>query len=698
MVPQIPGDLCQPGTPDAPESLLLVDDFSDARAWGRVIGSRAPSGARREGVDTERSLSIQGDALRIRPLVKTGWGRCVLAYGPFELRPGTAAAVHLLNGHHGSQGHRLPSIRRQFRMWREGSHTTSPGLRRTMQLLLDRRREPPLRRVRSWHRNWRRDDTLERENLSVGWTARPESTFSEADFAGFVVRTAEWDNGDLMATVGSELLPVATGLANAPLHLVLLVRSTTLALYGASLEDSQGLAAYPRLRPLAIMPFDPGSRYLAIQQSVLGEIGFSIDTRGYDVRVASLPHLATWYGTAHVAEEFTGPGPLGLAEGSARAGWVDHDRTFERSASGAVAGTAGSLALIDPQAPSGLVRAGCESGAAFGLVWRAAADAHARVELTDTTWRLIRHRHGDDHLIGEGSAPGGTGATSMQIFDDGQRLRVSADAHVLYEGSTEDLPPGTGVGFRSDRVGPLGVHHLEAHPRSVCVPTALRVPSIALVHPGATEIDDSFEGAPGELSGRPCATGNWERTEGEGHFELDGSGHLQVRATPTDPFPGRTLYTVPWPHSDFAEVRTTLELPRSRPGEAENCRAGVVLWQDPANMVLLNLWTDDTRRPFASTSTFFVIDGHEDVYDAVWTNVGRLISTGPVHDLAVAFDGMDYYVRLDDELVLWRSIRDVYPKAQRLAIRRVGLLVNWEWGNDTGSRFHRFRAQARSAD
>jgi hypothetical protein len=698
MVPQIPEDLCQPGTPEVPETLLLVDDFSDSHRWGRVIGTRTRSAARREGVDSERSLSIQGDALRIRPPVKTGWGRCVLAYGPIELRPGTAAAVHLLNGHHGSQGYRLPSIRRQLRMWREGSHTNPPDLRRTARLFLDRRREPPLRRVRSWYRNWRRDDTLERESLAVGWTVRPESTFSDGHSAGFVIRTAEWDNGDLMASVGSELLPVAVGLANAPLHLVLLVRGTTVALYGASLEDSQGLAAYPGLRPLAIVPFEPGSCYLAIQQAVLGEIGFSIDTRAYDVRVASLPHLAAWYGTAHVAEEFTGPGPLGVAAGSARARWVDDDGTFERSASGAVAGKAGRLAVIDPQAPSGLVRASCEPGAAFGLVWRAAPDAHARVELTDTAWRLIRHRHGDDHLIGEGSGPRGVGATSMQIFDDGRHLRVSRDSHVLYEGSAEDLPPGTGVGLRSDRVGPLGVHQIEAHPRSVCVPTALRVPSVALVRPGVTEVDDSFEGAPGELSGRACATGDWERTEGEGHFELDGPGHLQVRATPTDPFPGRTIYTVPWPHSDFAEVKTTLELPRSRPGEAEKCRAGVVLWQDSANMVLLNLWTDDTRRPFASTSTFFVIDGHEDVYDAVWTNVGRLIGTGPVHELAVAFDGMEYYVRLDDELVLWRSIRDVYPKARRLAIRRVGLLVNWEWGNDTGSRFHRFRVRSRSVD
>jgi hypothetical protein len=48
---------------------------------------------------------------------------------------------------------------------------------------------------------------------------------------------------------------------------------------------------------------------------------------------------------------------------------------------------------------------------------------------------------------------------------------------------------------------------------------------------------------------------------------------------------------------------------------------------------------------------------------------------------------------LDDEPVLYRAFTDVYPDYPPLAIRRVGLAANWEWGNDTGSAFNDFAAK-----
>jgi hypothetical protein len=43
--------------------------------------------------------------------------------------------------------------------------------------------------------------------------------------------------------------------------------------------------------------------------------------------------------------------------------------------------------------------------------------------------------------------------------------------------------------------------------------------------------------------------------------------------------------------------------------------------------------------------------------------------------------------------VLYRALTDIYPEAARLELRRVGLVVNWEWGDDTGSLLRAFVAR-----
>ena len=49
-----------------------------------VVGSRTPNGVPRLGVDRERRIAIDHGALRFQPLVKPGWGRQGIAYGPFR--------------------------------------------------------------------------------------------------------------------------------------------------------------------------------------------------------------------------------------------------------------------------------------------------------------------------------------------------------------------------------------------------------------------------------------------------------------------------------------------------------------------------------------------------------------------------------------------------------------------------------------
>ena len=52
-------------------------------------------------------------------------------------------------------------------------------------------------------------------------------------------------------------------------------------------------------------------------------------------------------------------------------------------------------------------------------------------------------------------------------------------------------------------------------------------------------------------------------------------------------------------------------------------------------------------------------------------------------------------VYLNGEPVLYRALSDVYPECEPLRIRAVGIVANWEFGDDTGSRFDHFVARKR---
>ena len=80
----------------------------------------------------------------------------------------------------------------------------------------------------------------------------------------------------------------------------------------------------------------------------------------------------------------------------------------------------------------------------------------------------------------------------------------------------------------------------------------------------------------------------------------------------------------------------------------------------------------------------------------------KLVCLGEIHSGPVfikcrlpPFDGLHYRAYVDGEAVLYRAMTDIYPNFQPLRIQQVGLAANWEWGNDTGSRFTRFEAKDR---
>jgi hypothetical protein len=208
-------------------------------------------------------------------------------------------------------------------------------------------------------------------------------------------------------------------------------------------------------------------------------------------------------------------------------------------------------------------------------------------------------------------------------------------------------------------------------------------------------VADDFTGAAGDLAGRRTATGDkaWSRTLGRGVLEVTGRDSVRVRASRERPNPGRTFYVLDWDDPVFADLEVEMVPPGTGPGQGEKGRCGFVFWQDERNHVMVNVYLDDYYAG-SSISSFFHLDGFEELYDAVWSNVARRVTWGRPFRLRMAFDGMRYLVLVDDEPVLYRALTDVYPDARPLELRRVGLVVNWEWGEDTGSEMRRFRARA----
>ncbi len=344
--------------PDAGASssvrVLLADDFATDRRAGAVLGSTA-GGHVRLGVDVEHRLGVDDGALRISPLRTPGWARCALAYGPFLPEPGLSAAVHVLNGHHASESYGIRSMRSQLLSWLRGSHTRLLA-RRIPELLTDRRRMPVHRRLGEWVQHWRRPpDSLLNENLAVGFFAVPAPASPDDLLAAFLVRGTGVGNGELTARVGGGQLPVAERITNISFHLFVIVREDAVTYFASALPGAWGAAPHPMMRPLAVADGRPAVPvHLGVEQNALGEIGFSVDSRVYGVRAAVLPELAGWPGTAHAADRVRGSGAFERADTGQS--WYTSVAGATRTAQGVRTVAPETLLLVDPGAPSGLVR------------------------------------------------------------------------------------------------------------------------------------------------------------------------------------------------------------------------------------------------------------------------------------------------------------------------------------------------------
>ena len=664
----------------------VTDSFSDEKPAGGVIGSRSPSGVKRLGADLEKSLSIDHGALRIRYPRGPGWRRHGIAYGPYRRQNGLAFCAFLLNGHNTSQT-REPKERRRKRL-------PKALLRRLFWWLPGHRLFPE-----QPHYTW----PPYKENLAVGWFPSKAPGRPTREGSAFVMHAAGPENGELWARVGTpDPLPTIRGVQNLPLYYVAVLRERGCAYYAASLPGAHGTSAYPQMRPLAIDAFTGDRKvYAAIYQSILGEVGFQVDSRVYGVQIERIEALSAWYGTAHAADRLTGSGPFSETKADVGGAWRVHQGRVLLSKQGATPGSDGGLATLDPGVPSGLIHAvvAASAGASpAGLVWRFQDDANFWCfQASPQRCGLYAVEKGQWEPVAESEAwhlePGME--HSLQVLDDGITVAVFLDGRLVFDERFTDVrgEAATGVGLCAGRGAKRPLFGaFESHPRAVDVPPALQLG--APWQPGATRavVEDDFQGPAGTLEGRPLPSGAaWKKTLGQGTFDLTGEGAVKVRASVEEPNPGRTAYTFAWETPDFAELEVEIVPPGTGRGQGEKGRAGLIFMQDEDHYILINNWFRDTFAG-SSISCFFYLGGTENLHQAVWSNVGKRVYWGVPHTLRVAFDGSRFLVRLDGEPVLFRALTDVYPEARPLAIRRVGLAANWEWGDDTGSLFRRFSA------
>lgn len=678
-----------------------IDEFEIERRRGLVVGSVSGRATTRGGVDSERLMSIRDGALRIGNPLRPGWGRHVVSYGPIEAAVGTWMSATVLNGHNSSQGGLLSeSIPTRVKRWMKGAEAESwPRHVLSWAKRGDKKETSWL--FRKWFamRSAARKPGYRQlnENLSVGWMPTAKGGDPAVQGGSFVMRAAEHDNGELCIGGGGCVRPLVRRVTNIPISYISVVRHDGLAFYaGASTRDVPTLPATPEVRLLAILPFKPADRLFAtVQQAALGQVGFVSATRVYGVKTGqsgNRPFFET--GGCICSDRLTGDGVIDGTNAGEGQTWAAISGSPQRSPEG-LTSSDDALAGVKLREPVGFLRLKVSPGGSSSaeLRWRVteAGDGWA-IKLTATTAAVGRYQSGEwceTARAGLAMSP----QIDLQIIDDGKRMRAFGDSRDLFgEWESTEGCTATGVTIGLSGSGPV-VRDFEAFPRAIRLPEEMVVPAPASPHADVLRLDESLRGDGRELDRLPVtgvgATG-WWKTFGHGAILATERG-AQVDASPAHPLRDRTGYTVAWEHAGTVALEIDVAPPGDRRGMGANGRAGVVFWQDADNYFIVSTWLDDGYAG-ASISSFFRIRGHEELYNAVWVNVGDRVSWGRPYTLRVTFDGNRFVAEVDGEPVLYRALTDVNPDWPSLEVRRVGIVANWEWGTDAGSLFSRFRA------
>jgi hypothetical protein len=680
----------------------FTDDFSSETRLGKILGSEVREGITRRGVDVENTLGMDNGALRIRPLLKPGWGRSGIAYGPYERRNGLAFAAAILNGHNTSQAGLLPdSLWDRLKRWACGSETEKPLARFLKWLQAPYQKRTTWRLFRQWIRSTGRIFPVAPldENLAVGWFPAEALNSPLQEGNSLIIHALGPECGELWARVKSTGLAALRGVQNVPLYFLIILRERGAAYYASAIPDVPGLHSYPQFRPIGIDAFAKEEIvYAGVNQSVLGQIGFRSESRVFKVQVADLQNYSAWYGTAMCADQLSGSGPLESTPAEVGGAWDSCEGRFERTVEGVVGCESSNTAIVRLDRPAGLVHVLVKVSeipvSGVEVLWRVQDKENFwGFKVSSTHCELIRCEAGVllKMPATERIALVPNAVNSIQVTDDGRRVRLFVNGEHAYGGDLTDttLADACGAGIRT--VGATVIlRDFEVHPRSIDEPREIKLGTKTVRKGGRPIVGDAFAGVPVDLDGHAPNLGEttWHKDLGVGSIYLTGNGAAQVAATPSNPCPGRVIYTVPWNRSDFTDLQVEITSPGTARGQGERGRGGLVLWQDSRTYITLSAFVDDWYG--SSIAAFFHVKGFEELYDAVWTNLGKRIYWGVPYKFRVVFDRGVFVAYVNDEPVLYRSLTDIYPAWHDFKLNRVGIVSNWEWGTDTGTVFRDF--------
>lgn len=687
------------------ELLDIVDDFARAAKNGRVIGTPSTGGALRQGVDQQSVFSIDNGALRIAPLIEPGWGKASLAYGPFKRANGLSFSVFMLNGHNTAQVENLPEpLTQRLERWLRGSD--SYGRAKRLRGWVRAGRYARTWRMFRWWFHLRKSRTtlpLLDENLAIGWFSDSVPKMPVGFGNAFVMHATGPDNGELWANFGARSVPVLSSVPNVPLYYVVVLRERGAVYYAACAIDSDLLPSHPLLRPVGIdVSQSDACVHAVVTQSTIGQIGFRLDSRVYGVRVASIDQWQQWYGAAHAADDLNGIGHMNGSRCATGQSWEVAAGYCERTDSGISASSDFALIIVDAGSESGLLHVMARllaEDSAIALVWEYQDEQNYRyLSVSQRRCSLIVRECGTDREIKMVEYPNLPldHPVSVQVaLHEGQIIGLVNGETSLACAIAAAKSFHSKVGLRLSGLSNGSIaQYFEAHPLRVSLPPVLDAGSVTVSEGTRVVVREDFEGPARELAGKVTTVGErkWSRLMGRGTIDITGAGSARVRASAEQPNPGRTLFLVDWQSGAGVDLELEMTLPGTDRGQRHRPRVGFVVWQDADNYLLLSVWRGDEYGG-GSISAFFQIDGFDDLYDAVWTNIGSRAWYGQKIRLRLLFDGKQFLVLLDDDPVLYRRISDVYPNCRGLLASAVGIVVNWEWGNDTGTELHRFTAR-----
>lgn len=631
---------------------------------------------------------MDNDAIRLGYLNHPGWNRLGVGLGPFQVRDGLVVCAAMLNGHNGSQ----TSIE-----WDHGPKRIARGIVRGLLRWIPPPMMPDrLRRIVHPSTPHARNFPHISHNLHIGFSPSHPPRKYGGRSACFRITASGIENGTISARNERAFVDILKRATNIPRLFCVIVRQESI-LYCLS----NGYPDNVHFTPLLIAATKrPRHFFASISQSVLGEIGFRADSRIYGMKAGVLDRWSSWDAAAQTADRLLG----GLDFQSRLSTNGEHWRLiqghFQPTPTGMRSCGGRGIATIRLTQPAGIVRVLLDKNSnGAGLVWEfESKNTYMQALLMDKHLRISSVHNNTIEELGSRKVPcgyGPYGKYDLCIYVSSSYLRAFVNGkQLLTIPRNSRMEPGHAAGIVSLGLGNT-FSDFEVISQSIPVPLEIQMTLPAPRTPEGTMLHDRLYGTSGmplDLHRTPDNR-RWKHVLGKGRFELTGANAIRVRASVSSPNPGRTAYTIRWPESTPVEIATRILPPGNAKGQGEKCRAGVIFMQDPDNYLIVSTYLDDWDVG-KSISTFLRLRGYEEIKHATWSNVGTRIHWGRAFLLSVCFDGMRFLARVDHEPIHYRALTDIYPQAKPLRVNRIGLVANWEFGDDTGSEFLSFAAKS----